>query len=90
MMMKRTKGLTKAKLENAPVTPKTPVFPHKGISRAKAVKLHCCGCMGYDGTGAGTSYKEAKRLVRECDTTNCYLWFYRAQSKDNVLPKGGR
>lgn len=66
--------------------PKT-VFP---TTRARAIKLKCFQCMGYTGLNedGSTGYKDASKFVRECDTSNCPNWFFRARANNNIM--GGK
>jgi len=56
-------------------------------TRARAIKLKCYQCMGYTGRNedGSTGYKEASKLVRECDTHDCPIWFFRGRAKDNIM-----
>ena len=55
----------------------------KRLTRARAVKLHCMGCYGWKENGGQgyTGPNEAIKMVRECDSPDCYLYNFRTGSE---------
>jgi len=64
--------MAKKEAEKITLVPKTikketkPKNPRAGVTRAKAIRLHCVECMGFQ-TG----------LVKECPDYACNLWPFR-------------
>ena len=60
----------------------------KRITRAKAVKLFCMTCFGWTGSNEGTGPGDAVKMVRECESKNCYLYNFRTGRETTPgLPK---
>lgn len=55
----------------------------KRITRAKGVKLFCMSCMGWKENGGKgyTGSNDAIKMVRECESKECYLYNFRTGSE---------